>query len=209
MVHLEHSLIWELALFTSSVDCTSLYSTNIIYTFIYYIKHSVPVNLETATIFALPLCKELQFLDFCLPWRCIYTSCARTGTSIPKFYINPLNAELNPICHLLALLGAHLILHVSRIRVKVCSVWVCCRACNSVQKVLKTEPDQKKEQYQYHRWQIITRPSGKMADLTCWCDSSSNLCILHSSISPKHISVHIYCAFSFNTLRTGDTDLRF
>jgi len=33
-------------------------------------------------------------------------------------YINPLNAELNPICHLLALLGAHLILHVGRIRVK-------------------------------------------------------------------------------------------
>jgi hypothetical protein len=30
---------------------------------------------------------------------------------------NPLNAELNPICHLLTLLGAHLILHVSRIRV--------------------------------------------------------------------------------------------
>jgi hypothetical protein len=30
-----------------------------------------------------------------------------------------LNAELNPICHLLALLGAHHILHVSRIRVKV------------------------------------------------------------------------------------------
>jgi hypothetical protein len=34
------------------------------------------------------------------------------------FKINPLNAELNPICHLLALLGAHLIFHVSRIRVK-------------------------------------------------------------------------------------------
>ena len=31
---------------------------------------------------------------------------------------NPLNAKLNPICHLLALLGAHHILHVSRIRVK-------------------------------------------------------------------------------------------
>jgi len=31
---------------------------------------------------------------------------------------NPLNAELNPICHFLALLGAHPILHVSRIRVK-------------------------------------------------------------------------------------------
>jgi len=34
------------------------------------------------------------------------------------FLINPLNSELNPICHLLALLGAHHILHVSRIRVK-------------------------------------------------------------------------------------------
>jgi len=33
-------------------------------------------------------------------------------------YLNPSNAELNPICHLLALLGAHPILHVSRIRVK-------------------------------------------------------------------------------------------
>jgi hypothetical protein len=32
--------------------------------------------------------------------------------------INPLNAKLNSICHLLALLGAHHILHFSRIRVK-------------------------------------------------------------------------------------------
>ena len=31
---------------------------------------------------------------------------------------NPLNSELNPICYLLALLGAHHFLHVSRIRVK-------------------------------------------------------------------------------------------
>ena len=30
----------------------------------------------------------------------------------------PLNAELNSVCHLLALLGAHHILHVSRVRVK-------------------------------------------------------------------------------------------
>jgi hypothetical protein len=35
-----------------------------------------------------------------------------------KFIINPLNAELNPICHLLAVLGAHHIFHVSKIRVK-------------------------------------------------------------------------------------------
>jgi len=32
--------------------------------------------------------------------------------------INPLSPELNPICYLLALLGAHYYLHVSRIRVR-------------------------------------------------------------------------------------------
>jgi len=37
--------------------------------------------------------------------------------------INPSNAELNPICHFLALLRDHPILHVSRIRVKVYGKW--------------------------------------------------------------------------------------
>ena len=37
---------------------------------------------------------------------------------ILKWSFNPLSAELNPICHLSALLGAHHILHVGRIRVK-------------------------------------------------------------------------------------------
>jgi hypothetical protein len=32
--------------------------------------------------------------------------------------VNPLNAELNPICHLLALLGGATIVVVSRLRVK-------------------------------------------------------------------------------------------
>jgi hypothetical protein len=32
---------------------------------------------------------------------------------------NPLNTELNPICHLLALVGAHHVLHVSRVWVKI------------------------------------------------------------------------------------------
>jgi len=36
-------------------------------------------------------------------------------------YLKPLNAELNLICYLLALLGAHPILHVSKIRVKTSS----------------------------------------------------------------------------------------
>jgi len=37
--------------------------------------------------------------------------------SAPHLGLNPLNAKLNPICHLLALLRAHHILHVSGIRV--------------------------------------------------------------------------------------------
>jgi hypothetical protein len=36
-----------------------------------------------------------------------------------KSIINPLNAELNPIRHLLTLLGAHHILHIGRVRVNV------------------------------------------------------------------------------------------
>jgi len=39
------------------------------------------------------------------------------GHTLLPYILKPLNAELYPICHLLALLGAHQILHVSRIRV--------------------------------------------------------------------------------------------
>jgi len=35
-------------------------------------------------------------------------------TGAGNLVFNPSNLELNPICHLLALLGAHHILHVSR-----------------------------------------------------------------------------------------------
>jgi len=35
-----------------------------------------------------------------------------------QIYFNPLNPELNPICCLLALLGANHFLHVSRVKVK-------------------------------------------------------------------------------------------
>jgi len=38
--------------------------------------------------------------------------------SFDTLLFNPLNPELNPICYLLALLGVHHFLHVSRIRVK-------------------------------------------------------------------------------------------
>ena len=42
-------------------------------------------------------------------------NCDVQESNIIRF--NPLNAELNPICYLPALLGAHHFLHVSRIRV--------------------------------------------------------------------------------------------
>ena len=43
------------------------------------------------------------------------------STAIPLFItlFKPLNTGLNPICHLLILLGAHHILHVSRVRIKI------------------------------------------------------------------------------------------
>jgi hypothetical protein len=39
-------------------------------------------------------------------------------SAMPQKMFNPLNTELNPICHLLALVGVHPVLHISRIRVK-------------------------------------------------------------------------------------------
>ena len=45
-------------------------------------------------------------------YMCVYIYIYIVGT------FNPLNPELNPICYLLALLGAHHFFHVSRIRDK-------------------------------------------------------------------------------------------
>jgi hypothetical protein len=44
---------------------------------------------------------------------------------------NPLNAELNPLCHLLALLGGATIVAVSRLRVKLYHILE--RACLAVE----------------------------------------------------------------------------
>jgi len=54
--------------------------------------------------------------------RCTFskhsTTCQRISVRRTFLLFKHLNAELNPICHLLALLGAHLILHLSMISVK-------------------------------------------------------------------------------------------
>jgi len=54
----------------------------------------------------------------------LYTALSIEACELEKLHLlqhefNPLNVELNPICHLLALLGAHHILHISRVRVNV------------------------------------------------------------------------------------------
>jgi hypothetical protein len=50
-----------------------------------------------------------------LKYHDLYTSSLSTARNMHN--INPLKTQLNPICHMVALLGAHHILHVSRIRV--------------------------------------------------------------------------------------------
>ena len=59
-------------------------------------------------------------------WRIIWSDV--TTTRYLKWYyydalFNHFKAELNPICHLLALLGAHHFLHVSSIRVNLLLLW--------------------------------------------------------------------------------------
>jgi hypothetical protein len=44
-------------------------------------------------------------------------------------FFNPLNAELNPICHLLTLLGGATIVVVSRLRVKSISYHIIHKVC--------------------------------------------------------------------------------
>jgi hypothetical protein len=44
-------------------------------------------------------------------------NCNRRNEKSKRKVFDPLNAELNPICHLLALIGAPPILHIIRIKV--------------------------------------------------------------------------------------------
>jgi len=61
-----------------------------------------------------------QWRNFCYCARYIYDleEIHSLSTQFSNILLNPLKPELNPICYLLALLGAHHFLHVSRIRIK-------------------------------------------------------------------------------------------
>ena len=54
-----------------------------------------------------------------LPATCPLSWASSIQSVPPHPTFNPLNAQLNPICHLLAFLRAHHFLHVSRIRVNI------------------------------------------------------------------------------------------
>jgi len=73
--------------------------------------------------------------------------------------INPLNTKLNPICHLLALLGAHYIFHVSGLRVN-----VLCKAAGTL------------------RLNFITLVQVSLAQLMSLCHSNIN-CILGTGVN--------------------------
>ena len=74
----------------------------------------IPVECHCKTAAALPCVLVLGNYLCSVPYRVTWMN----GTGHSQSTFNPLNPELNPICYLLALLGAHHFLHVSRIRVK-------------------------------------------------------------------------------------------
>ena len=62
--------------------------------------------------------QKKQSLEISLALWCVCVAACYLSRAITRRVFNPLNAELNPIRHLLALVGARHIVHVSRVRVK-------------------------------------------------------------------------------------------
>ena len=76
------------------------------------------MNLEVDSLFAIKTVPGMSLINHNVFVRSVVNHSSHLSSSIDRSTINPLNHELNPICYLLALLGAHHFLHVSRIRVK-------------------------------------------------------------------------------------------
>jgi hypothetical protein len=82
---------------------------------LYQYKQQFSVMLKQKTNYRQFILNSLTlsdvFLVFSFLYNCVYFC------MFCMLWFNPLNTELNPICHLLSLLGAHHILHISRVRV--------------------------------------------------------------------------------------------
>jgi len=63
--------------------------------------------------------------------------CTYIASLVLPMLFNHLNTKLNPICHLLALLGAHHILHVSRIRFNDCQILTSCNVLDRWMKCME------------------------------------------------------------------------
>ena len=97
----------------------------------HHISNAVLLQSTVFKIFATAVHKMLTIHRFPNVAYCPSPHSSHHSVSIPlvpersarPLQINPLNPELNPICYLLALSGAHHFLHVSRIRVKLLTLW--------------------------------------------------------------------------------------
>jgi len=92
--------LWVIRAVQSLSACTRVHFTFTFKHIDYFPKENSVIGVPNGDVF----CEvRVKFCFFICMW--IYS-------------FKPLNAKLNPICHLLALLGAHPILHVSRIKVR-------------------------------------------------------------------------------------------
>ena len=112
-------MFWKLA-FASSFHTKSLYATAI-----FHVRSICPVHhIIFHSITRIIPGEQYQSLSFSLRHLLqvfIIVSLLGPNVFLSTLFsdtLNPLNAELNPIRHLLALVGAHHILHVNRVRVK-------------------------------------------------------------------------------------------
>jgi hypothetical protein len=89
--------------------------TNIVlYIYIYITVCDAATSARAAT----ECCIVLRILEDSRVERAVKAFRERVSVLRGKSLFNLLNTELNPICHLLALLGAHPVFQISRIRVK-------------------------------------------------------------------------------------------
>jgi len=80
-------------------------------------KHTIRIHSHNNTKIVITIKKLYRMLKLALFtfYTGLFWGTAKNWTTA---FINPLNPELNPICCLLALLGANHFLHVGRIKVK-------------------------------------------------------------------------------------------
>ena len=107
------------------VSSISMYFTILSFTVYYTELYLQYVSHFTATYIRVFMSSIYIYILFYYLWAvhicvcvCVRVQDHRGQVSVRLDFLNPLKPELNPICYLLALLGAHHFLHVSRIRVK-------------------------------------------------------------------------------------------